>query len=151
MAKHVPKRKDFNQEEFNPDETRAVLFQGKREEITDLVDGIKAQYTPENFAKLDLKKGKMLRFLNDEGVKTNIKITRKSKDRYWGEHIVMEDMNIVRSHTRHHVDVSQKPPFCFDCQVPVTEPSTEDGEKKYKDRKDRHLSDGTPIDPDTEQ
>jgi hypothetical protein len=47
----------------------------------------------------------------------------------------------------HHVDMSKNPFFCTDCNVSVNEPATEDGEKKYLDRKDRHLSDGTPIDP----
>lgn len=132
----------MSESEFNPDEFRETL--GQREEITDIINDIKARYTPENFESLRIKKGRVLRF-DYEGTPITIRVTRKAGDRYWGVHVELHDQRIVRSHTKHDVDLSSKPPFCNDCQVIVTEPATEDGEKKFQDREDRHLSDGTFI------
>jgi hypothetical protein len=130
-------------DKFDPTQFKETV--GLKEEITDIVEGIHARYSEENFKKLRIKKGRVLRF-DYEGSKTTIRITKVANGRYWGEHIELHDQRIVRSHTRHDVDTDQKPPFCRDCQVPVTQPSTEDGEKKYQDREDRQLSDGTIID-----
>lgn len=127
---------------FDPSTVKETI--GKREEITDIIDEVRSRYTEENFRKLRIKKGRVLRF-NYEGSPTTLRITRVANGRYWAEHIQLHDQRIVRSHTRHDVDQTSTPPFCNDCQILVTEPSTEDGEKKYQDREDRHLSDGTPI------
>lgn len=129
-------------DKFDPNTVRETV--GQKEEITDIINDIKARYTPENFAKMRIKKGKILRF-DYEGTPVTLRITRKAGDRYWAEHVELHDQQVVRMHTNHDVELNSKPPFCNDCQVPVTEPATEDGEKKYKDREDRYLSDGTPI------
>lgn len=117
-----------------------------REEITDLFGDV-YQEKDTDTGKFVFRVGRVLRF-NYEGSLTTIKVTkidRKSK-RMWGEHIELVDQSVTRTHYGHDVDTEQAPPFCNDCQVPVTEVATEDGMKKYLDRKDRHLSDGTPID-----
>lgn len=117
----------------------------KREEITDLFGDVYTEKDPET-DKFVFRVGRVLRF-EYEGSFTTIKvikIDRKTK-RMWGEHIELVNQKIVRRHYGHDVDTEQAPPFCNDCQVPVTEGSTEDGEVKYQDRKDRYLSDGTPI------
>lgn len=116
-----------------------------KEEITDLFNP--SVYDDRNeWGKYVFYKGRVLVF-NFEGSTTNIKITRidRKNKRMWGEHIELHDQNIVRSHYRHNVDATVDPPFCTDCEVPVSEPATEDGEKKYLDRKDQRLADGTPI------
>lgn len=119
----------------------------KREEITDIVNDLKARYTPENFKALGIKKGKVLRF-DYEGSPVTLRITRVAKDRYWAEHVELVDQKIVKSHYGHNVDATQTPPWCEDCEVPVDELSTEDGDKKAKDRDERTLSDGTEINSD---
>lgn len=117
----------------------------KKEEITDL-------FSPSVYEEIDSEGkhifyvGRLLKF-NYEGSLTSIKITkidRKNK-RMWGQHVEIIDQKIVRSHYGHSVNVAVDPPYCTDCEALVTQPSTEDGEKKYKDRLDSHLADGTPI------
>jgi len=117
----------------------------KREEITDLFGDVYQEVDPETH-KFVFRVGRVLKF-NYEGSITTIKVTkidRKAK-RMWGVHIELVDQRIVRMHYGHEVDSDQVPPMCLDCQVPVTEPATEDGEKKYLDRRDNHFEDGTPI------
>jgi hypothetical protein len=112
---------------------------GQREEITDLIS---------QQGMIKLRRGQVLKF-NYEGSITAIKITRIDRKnwRIWGEHIALVDQKIVVSHTGHDVTYEEgKTPFCNDCQVPVSEPSTEDGEVKAKEREDNRLSDGTRID-----
>lgn len=118
----------------------------KREEITDLFGDVYEEVDSET-KKFVFRVGRVLRF-DYEGSLTTIKVTRidRKAKRMWGAHIELVDQKVVRMHYGHDVDIEQAPPFCNDCQVAVTEPGTEDGEVKYQDRKDRHLSDGTPID-----
>lgn len=129
----------------NFDPTKFKHKEVVREEITDIIDELKKRYTPEHFAQMGIKRGKVLKF-DYEGSPTIMKITKVAKGRYWAEHIELHSHQAVSSHYDHNVDVTSKPPYCQDCEVPVTEPSTEDGEKKYQDRKDRYLEDGTLID-----
>lgn len=118
---------------------------GKKEEISDMLDP-KAFDDP-NFQAARTKKdgtvdGTVLKF-----EKATIKVTkidRKNK-RAWGEHIVLVDQKTTYSHLGHNVDMTLDMPWCSDCEVPVNEPSTEDGEVKALNRKDSQLEDGTPI------
>lgn len=119
------------------------MEEGEREEITDLIAD--AAYRP--IKDGGIKPGQLLKFQY-----ANIKVTkvdRKNK-RVWGVHVQLSQHKNVSSHTGHDVDVTQNPPFCRDCEVPVTEHSTEDGDKKFLDRRDDEernmLSDGTRID-----
>lgn len=105
----------------------------KKEEITDLI-------APEAYDDPLFKKGLVLKF-----TKTTIKVTkvdRKNK-RAWGEHITLVNQKIVGTHQDHEVNSTKEMydeyglPFCEDCLVPVDQPSTEDGDKKALDRKDR--------------
>lgn len=117
----------------------------KKEEITDLFGDVYEEIDPETH-KFVFRVGRVLRF-NYEGSLTTIKITkidRKTK-RMWGVHIELVDNRIVRSHYGHDVDPDKVPPFCNDCGVPVNQSSTEDGEVKFRNRKDSHFEDGTPI------
>jgi hypothetical protein len=104
----------------------------KKEEITDII-------SDEAYADPDFKKGLVLKFQ-----KATIKITkvdRKNK-RTWGEHIVLVKGNVIETHQDHNVDSSKEAydlygmPYCTDCEVPVNEVSTEDGDVKALDRKD---------------
>lgn len=116
----------------------------EKEEITDMMaDKV---YTAKEDGDYVFYKGKVLKF-DFEGSITSIKITkidRKNK-RMWGEHIELFDNNIVKTHYGHDVDKTSRLPWCRDCEVPVSEPSTEDGEVKAKEREETHLSDGTKI------
>lgn len=107
----------------------------KKEEITDLI-------RPEAFDDPNFKKG--LALVMEKATIKITKIDRKNK-RVWGEHIVLMDQKTTLSHYGHNVDTTQETPFCTDCEVPVDQPSTEDGEVKYADRRDRTLEDGTII------
>lgn len=110
-----------------------------KEEITDLLS---------DAAINTFKVGQVLKFSN-----ATIRITKidRKNMRVWGQHVSLYDQKIVNTHIGHHIDKSIKTvglhgtPFCLDCQVPLSEPSTEDGEVKAKDRADRELSDGTKI------
>lgn len=100
-----------------------------KEEITDMI-------SDEAYADPDFKKGILLKF-----EKATIKVTkvdRKNK-RTWGEHIKLAGGEIVSTHDGHDVTGGGVGdfPFCKDCQVYINEPSTEDGDKKALDRKDR--------------
>lgn len=135
---------------FNPDRQPVRSKIKKVEEVTDIIDGLKQRYTPENFKAMNIKKGKVLRF-NNGGEIVTLRITRVQGNRYWAAHVELVNQMIVRSHYGHNVDASEtamaeyKVPFCTDCQVPVDEASTEDGDVKAADRRDRTLADGTEI------
>lgn len=118
------------------------------EEITDVIQGLQQRYTPANFKKLGIKKGKVLTF-DYEGSPVVLEITRITKDkRYFAKHVELHEPNKVGSHYGHNVDATQNPPFCTDCEVPVSEWANIEGKRKYEARKERHFSDGTPIDED---
>lgn len=114
---------------------------GTKEEITDLVD-------PKAYDDPKFKKGIALKF--ERATIKVTKVDRKNK-RAWGEHIVLVDQSIVGTHHGHNVDSTQQAfieygrPFCTDCQVPVDQPSTEDGDVKALNRRDDELADGTKI------
>lgn len=99
----------------------------KREEITDVI-------SPEGIKKL--KVGSVLKFADG----TQIKVTRKTKDRIWGEHIELIGIDEGMSHYGHDVDRSEEAidkhgvAYCNDCQVATREFANEDGEKKFLDR-----------------
>lgn len=104
---------------------------GKREEISDVISegGLKR-----------LRKDDVLHFGNDEVGHTYLKITkidRKNK-RVWAEHVLpMVDFNTGMSHYGHDIDTeAEGQPFCRDCNVDITEPSTEDGDVKARNRAD---------------
>lgn len=108
----------------------------KKEEITDLID-------PDAYQDPTFKKGIVLKFQQ-----ATIKITKidRKNQRTWGEHIVLVSGKTVGTHDGHDVDSGKGAydeygiPFCNDCQVPVDEESTEDGEVKAKDRADARKS-----------
>lgn len=124
------------------------MQEGEKEEITDLIADV--AYRP--IKDGGIKPGQLLKFQY-----ANIKVTkvdRKNK-RVWGVHVKLNESKNVLSHTGH--DVLVQPggspiPFCRDCQVPINEPATEDGDKKFLDRRDEkernQLSDGTVIEPE---
>lgn len=112
---------------------------GFKEEITDMM-------TDKAFKTF--KVGQVLKF-----AQATIKITkidRKNK-RMWGKHIEMVGNDTVYGHYGHNVDTTGDAleeygkPYCTDCEVVITEPATEDGEKKFLDRRDNTLADGTEI------
>lgn len=147
----MPKDSDYTQSGTNRfGHAEAIkASEGEKEEITDLFN-----LKPEIYTDIDLDtdkfrfhKGKVLRF-KYEGSLTTIRITkidRKNK-RMWGQHIELVNPAIAKSHYGHNVDTTQVPMWCTDCDVPITEHSTEDGDVKAADRKDKTLSDGTIID-----
>lgn len=101
----------------------------KKEEISDMID-------PSAYDDPEFKKGILLKFQL-----ASIKITkvdRKNK-RTWGEHIQLASGIVVHTHDGHDVGGGGEGdfPFCNDCQVNINEPSTEDGDKKALDRKDK--------------
>jgi hypothetical protein len=115
---------------------------GDREEITDIISD--AAYRP--IKDGGIKKGQMLKMQKATLVVTHV--DRKNK-RTWAKHVEAINHQVVVSHVGHDVDTRADPPFCRDCQGPLTEPSTEDGDKKALDRRDdeerNQLSDGTRI------
>ena len=113
----------------------------KKEEISDLID-------PSAYDSPDFQKGLVLKFA--EATIKITKVDRKNK-RTWGEHIVLINNAIVGTHEGHDVDHGKGAynmfgmPFCKDCKVKIDEPSTEDGEKKALDRKDREEKESQPA------
>ena len=93
---------------------------GQKEELTDMIS--------ENGIK-ELKVGTVLKF-EYEGSITSIKITKKDTKnmRIWGEHVELMPMDVGMSHYGHQIDRSKDVPFCTDCQLPVTDYATEEGE-----------------------
>lgn len=124
---------------------------GKKEEITDMMSA-KSYYARDDNGEYMFHKGKVLKFKMEDKV-TSIKITRidRKNMRMWGEHIELHSREVVYGHRQHNVDATEETtkqygsPFCTDCEVPVTEPATMDGDIKATERRDRTLSDGTPI------
>jgi hypothetical protein len=124
---------------------------GKVEDITDIINDLKARYTPENFENMNITVGRTLTF-NYEGSPVTLKITEITDDgRYLAEHIDLYEPTAVSSHIHHNVDATGEVPFCTDCEVPVTDPATPQGKAKFEARKERHLSDGTPIEDEPEE
>lgn len=101
---------------------------GKKEEITDIFP------TPEAIKKI--KVGTVLKF--DSGVQ--IKVTRKTKTRIWGEHVELLDMDTGMSHYGHNLDVTEEAlqeygvPYCQDCEIPVRNRATTTGDMKAMQR-----------------
>lgn len=118
---------------------------GMKEEITDILD-------PANIVAGRFKKGQVLKF-DYEGTITTIKITKldRKNGRAWGQHVELINYKTGFSHYGHLIDATDEAhkqygaPFCQECEVPVSEPATEDGEKRALDRQDRTLEDGTVI------
>lgn len=100
-----------------------------KEEITDIL-------TPEGIRSGLYTKGQLLKFET-----ATLKITKldKKNGRAWGEHIKTVNGTIANTHDGHNVTGGGPGdlPFCKDCKVNINEPSTEDGDKKALDRKDR--------------
>ena len=125
------------------------------EEITDIINQLKERYTPANFKKMGIKKGKVLTFGKDENT-TVLEITKVSKGRYWAKHIELHEKSTVISHYKHNIDATEEAereygsPYCTDCEVPVSEMATPQGKKKFEARKEQYLSDGTFIGQETE-
>lgn len=106
------------------------------EDITDVIQELKAQYTPEHWKEMDLKVGSVLKF-DMEGSPTTLKITEITDDGKWmAQHIYTTDMDTGFSHYGHIVETDQATQekyhaaFCVDCQVPTNEPATEEGDTK---------------------
>lgn len=101
---------------------------GKKEEITDIF--------PEPEAIAQFKVGQILKFADG----TQIKITRKTKTRIWGEHIELLDMDTGMSHYGHNLDVTEEAiqqygvPYCTDCEIPVRNRATMTGDMKAMKR-----------------
>lgn len=124
---------------------------GKSEEITDIINQIKERYTPENFEKMNIKKGRTLTF-DFEGSPVVMEVTKVAKGRYWAKHVELHNPKFVSSHARHDIDASREMekrhgvPFCNDCELPVSEMSTAIGRARFNMRKETQLQDGTLID-----
>lgn len=103
---------------------------GKKEEITDIF--------PEPQAIAQLKVGTVLKFADG----TQIKVTRKTKTRIWGEHVELLDMDTGMSHYGHNLDTTQEAlqeygvPYCQDCEVAVRNQATTTGNMKAMQRED---------------
>lgn len=99
---------------------------GKKEEITDIISekGIK-----------EIKLGTVLKF-DYEGSPVYIKVTKKDTKnmRIWGEHVALGGMDEGMSHYGHELDREKVPMWCLDCDKPVTEFGTKEGELKAWER-----------------
>ena len=134
MNKEYERKKSY-EENKNPEQ-----------DITDTINELKAQYTPEEWNKMKVRVGRVLGF-NYEGSRTYLEIGRvEDGGKYFAKEIELHDPTTVSSHMHHNVDATGEVPYCTDCEVPVNEPATKLGKQRYEERKDRHLSDGTPID-----
>lgn len=120
-------------------------------DISEEIEELKAGYGAD-FDKLGIKVGKVLGF-DYEGSKTYLEIGRIEDGKTYAKEVELYDPVQTLSHVHHNVDATGEVPWCTDCEVPVTEPATRAGRAKYETRKERHLSDGTPIEeePDEEQ
>lgn len=114
----------------------------KKEELTDIIK-------PEAFDDPKFKKGLVLKF-----AEATIKLTRvdRKNRRVWGEHITLVNQRVTLSHYGHLINATEEmqqiygTPFCEECNVPLTEESTEDGDVKAAERREGMLEDGTIID-----
>lgn len=113
---------------------------GKIEEISDMMTP--ETYTAKKDGKFVFIKGKLLRF-DYEGSKTELRVTKidRKNQRMWAEHVQTGDQfEFIESHHGHLLDVTKEAyeefgtAYCQDCEVPVTTPSTEDGEVKALNR-----------------
>lgn len=109
---------------------------GKIEDITDIIEGMKERYTPENFENMQIKVGRVLKF-DYEGSKTILKIVEITDDgKYMAEHIYTNDMDTGFSHYGHIVltdpatQEKYQSAYCQDCERPTSEPATEEGDVK---------------------
>lgn len=109
---------------------------GKIEDITDVIDGMRERYTPENFEKMNIVVGRVLKF-DYEGSKTTLKIVEITDDgKYMAEHIYTNDMDTGFSHYGHVVltdpatQEKYNSAYCQDCERPTSEPATEEGDTK---------------------
>lgn len=150
----------MTKEEAKAEEHRIAAYtanENPEEDITDTIEELKKGYGAD-FDKLNIKPGRVMGF-DYEGSKTYLEIGRIEDGRYFAKQVEMHEQNTVASHYRHNVDATEETikeygsPWCQDCEIPVSEAATVEGKKRYENRKERHLSDGTPIDvePDEEQ
>lgn len=108
---------------------------GQIEEITDIIREIKKDYTPENFKKLGIKKGKVMKF-SYEGSPVVLRITKVLDGRYWAEHIELTPLDVGFSHYGHLLDSTDEMmkqygvPWCQDCERPVNQRATQLGDRK---------------------
>lgn len=104
---------------------------GKKEEITDIISekGIR-----------EIKVGTVLKF-DYEGSPVHIKVTRKDTKnmRIWGEHVTLGGMDEGMSHYGHELDRDRTPVWCLDCDRPVTQFSTKEGEMKAWERDPKRM------------
>jgi hypothetical protein len=98
----------------------------KKEELTDM-------FTPKAIAAFRV--GQVLKF--EDG--TQIKITRKTKTRIWGQHITLVDLDRGMSHYGHNLDVTKDPPYCEDCEATIRELATTTGNLKSMQREDERV------------
>ena len=114
-------------------------------DITDTIMELKNHNTEAQFKQMNIIPGRVMGF-DYEGSKTYIEIGRVENGQYFAKEVEMHAPNTVLSHSHHAVDQSKNPPYCWDCEVPVTEMATVEGKQRYETRKELHFSDGTPID-----
>lgn len=116
------------------------------EEITDMFT--EEAYSAKQDGKFLYKKGKLLRF-EFEGSITELVITRidRKNKRMWARHTrTGTSFDDIESHVDHLIDSSREAieefgtAFCQDCEVPIIEPSTQDGEVKAINRKQRKFN-----------
>lgn len=118
---------------------------GKKEEITDIL-------TPEGVRSGDFDKGSLLKFRHEDKVVT-MKITKidRKAGRAWAEHVSTMPSEIGLSHYGHLVDNTETTrvefgaPYCQDCDSPINERSTLEGNAKANKRREETLEDGTII------
>lgn len=118
------------------------------QDITETIEELKAQYDEAAWKRMKVKVGRVLGF-NYEGSKTYLEIGRIEDGKYYAKEVELFDPTTVSSHLKHNVDATGEVPYCTDCMVPVSEPSNPAGRAKFEARKERYLSDGTPLDDDS--
>lgn len=105
------------------------------EDITDVIEQMRLNYTPEHFEEMGIKEGKVLKFIM-EGSITTLKITRVEDGKYFAEHIYPVDMDTGFSHYGHIIDTDKATQekhgagYCHDCDRPINQPATEEGDTK---------------------
>lgn len=108
------------------------------EDISDIL-------TKENIKAGKFEKGQLLKFSDEDGNLTYIKIVKlnKKKGTAIGKHVQPSKTENVTSHYGHNVDSSHNTivdwgsPYCTDCDMPVSQQALVTD--------DNHLSDGTEI------
>lgn len=105
------------------------------EDITDVIEQMQKNYTPEKFKEMNIVEGRVLKF-SMEGSITTLKITRVEDGKYFAEHIYPVDMDTGFSHYGHIIDTDKATQekygagYCHDCERPINEPATEEGDTK---------------------